>query len=220
MKKLGLLVVLFCMTGCNGCNKIKKSIGIEQSEEDKQKQQEEERRAKEEAQRKLNEADILVKTFIDRIAQPSSDGGFQRHEGLNDIDPWGNQLKVDYKQEGINEIVTVRCAGPDSEFDTQDDLIRTRTTSNFWGFHRGLSGLQWLLVIWLGSAIIGTILYLIVGVQRHSKGKHRGHPIVGVFILFLLGPIALLFYSIAAVASVLGEGIDFDFGDIDFDFGD
>ena len=192
MKYLTYLMILCLICGCN---KIKKTVGLESTEltsEDKQKQQEE-------AQRKLREADSLIHVFTERIGKPSDNGGFQHYEGLTEIDPWGNTLKVDYKQDGINEIMTVRCAGPDNEFETQDDLIRTRSAPNFWGFHHGLSIGQWLLFIWVGSAVLGTVLYLIAGSQRTLRGKRRNHPIAGVFILCLLGPIALFLYVISRI---------------------
>lgn len=215
--KRTLLLFVFFIVGCDGgCNKIKKTVGLEPSIEDK----EEERRAREDAQKRLREADVLVHNFTERIAQPDSSGGFKHYEGLTEADPWGNNLKVDYKQDGISETITVRSAGPDSNFDTQDDLVRTRTTSNFWGFHRGLSVVQWVLFVWISSAILGTVLYLLVGAQRVSHGKHRKHPFAGVFILCLLGPIALIMYGIAAVAGTFGDGFDFDLGDFDLPFGD
>jgi hypothetical protein len=221
MKRTFLLLALL-LTGCDGgCNKIKKTVGLEVPPEDVQKQQDDERRAREEAQKRLKDADALVLSFTERVAQQTDpSGGFKHHEGLTESDPWGTNLKVDYRQEGTSEIVTVRSAGPDTRFDTQDDLVRTRMVSNFWGFHRGLSGLQWILAVWIASAVFGTLLYLLVGSQRVSHGKRRKHPVAGVFILCLLGPIALLFLAFSAVAGVLGEGVDFDLGDFDLPFGD
>lgn len=221
MNRAFLLLVL-ALTGCDGgCNKIKKTVGLEPAPEDVAKQQDDEKRAREEAAKKLRDGDALVHSFAERTAQNTDpSGGFKRHEGLTEVDPWGTALKVDYKQDGTSEIMTVRSAGPDTQFDTQDDLTRTRATSNFWGFHRGLSGLQWLGLVWVGSAVFGTLLYLFVGTQRVSHGKNRKHPVGGVFILFLLGPIALVILAFSAFAGVFGEGFDFDLGDIDLPFGD
>lgn len=211
MKQFFLLFVIL-ITGCDGCAKIKKAVGLEipslPSEE------------REEAAKRLRDGDALVQSFTDQINQPDSNGGFKRYEGLTETDPWGIRLKVDYKQDGINEIMTVRSAGPDAEFDTKDDLIRTRSASNFWGFHKDLSFGQWIFLVWIASSILGTLLYLIVGTQRFSHGKQRKHPFLGVFFIFLFGPFAFVFCVLAAVAGSLGEGFDFDLGDIDLPFGD
>lgn len=98
MKRILFLIAL-CLTGCDGgCSKIKKTVGIEStppSAEDIQKQQDEARRAREEAAKRLQEGDAMVHNFAERAAKIDSNGGFQKHEGLTEIDPWGTTLKVD-----------------------------------------------------------------------------------------------------------------------------
>jgi hypothetical protein len=216
--------VLFCffITGCSGdfgCSKVKQTIGWKSedlSPEDRQKQADEEKRKREEAQQRLKDADTLVHSFTERNGQPDSGGGFKHFEGLTDADPWGNQLKVIYHQDGTNEIMTVRSAGPDGVFDNSDDLVRTRTASNFWGFHKGLTFWQWVGLVWAGSAILGTILYVFVGARRT---KNRKHPLGGFVLLLIFGPIALVMYAIVTLFSIFGV-VDFDFDLGDFDFPD
>lgn len=42
-------------------------------------------------------------------------------------DPWGNVLKITKEKKLLRYHVTVRSAGADGEFNTQDDIVATKT---------------------------------------------------------------------------------------------
>ncbi len=57
---------------------------------------------------------------------------------LKETDPWGTRIKVGYSQGGIAEIVEVRSAGPDREFNTADDVVADRMAANLKGIGEGI----------------------------------------------------------------------------------
>jgi hypothetical protein len=54
-------------------------------------------------------------------------------EELPEIDPWGKTLRVNYTNEGVAEKLTVRSAGPDKTFFTDDDIDEVRMTGSLEG---------------------------------------------------------------------------------------
>lgn len=57
---------------------------------------------------------------------------------IKETDPWGTQVQVGYSQGGVAEVVSVRSAGPDREFHTDDDLVAQGMTSNLKGIGEGI----------------------------------------------------------------------------------
>lgn len=57
---------------------------------------------------------------------------------IQETDPWGTRIKVGYSQGGIAEVVEVRSAGPDREFDTKDDFVASRMVANLKGVGEGI----------------------------------------------------------------------------------
>ena len=52
---------------------------------------------------------------------------------IKETDPWGTPLEVSYSQGGVAETLTVRSAGPDKMFHTDDDVVGSGMSANFKG---------------------------------------------------------------------------------------
>ena len=57
---------------------------------------------------------------------------------IKETDPWGTRIKVGYSQGGVAEMVEVRSAGPDREFNTKDDVVADRMSANLKGVGEGI----------------------------------------------------------------------------------
>jgi hypothetical protein len=53
-------------------------------------------------------------------------------------DPWGKRVEISYSQGGIAEVVRVRSAGPDREFNTKDDVVAEGMSANLKGVGEGI----------------------------------------------------------------------------------
>lgn len=91
--------------------------------------------------RRLGEARAQVSRWAEQLHGQTTDTGiYIRHPGnpLPENDPWGTPLVVNYAQGGFAETLTVRSAGPDRAFHTQDDIVERRTLLNFKGIGTGV----------------------------------------------------------------------------------
>lgn len=169
-----------------------------------------------ETTKKMKETDALLSEYLPKVAVPSPSGGFVHHEGLTEVDAWGNFLVVEYSQVNFRQVLTLRSAGPDGKFNTPDDLVRHSDTPNAWNILAGLSGWTWFFLIWGLSVFLAICLY-----ASMHKNTPRKHPKLGLVFILMLGPIALVIYLIKAFAAAGGAiagsdfSIDFDLGDID-----
>jgi hypothetical protein len=59
-------------------------------------------------------------------------------DDVKETDPWGTRLKISYSQGGVAEMVVVRSAGPDREFQTDDDLTAQGVAANLKGIGEGI----------------------------------------------------------------------------------
>ncbi len=57
---------------------------------------------------------------------------------IKERDPWGTPVKVTYSQGGVAETLSVRSAGPDRMFQTQDDIIAQGMAANLKGIGEGI----------------------------------------------------------------------------------
>lgn len=57
---------------------------------------------------------------------------------IQETDPWGTPIEVDYSQGGVAETLTVRSAGPDRKFHTDDDLVAQGMSANMKGIGEGV----------------------------------------------------------------------------------
>lgn len=114
--------------------------------------------AKREArEQQLKEADFLVQKWADKL-QTNSSGGFVHHEGLTDVDPWGQQLRIDYKQDWFNEVATVRSAGPDTWFSHRREAKgKPRRSQHPIGFVLGTMFLAPFALMLFGIQFIGGV---------------------------------------------------------------
>jgi len=87
------------------------------------------------------EAQAQVTRWAEQLHGQTTDAGvYVRHPGGNQLpenDPWGTPLNVTYAQGGFAETLTVRSAGPDRVFHTQDDIVAQRSVMNFKGIGKG-----------------------------------------------------------------------------------
>ena len=231
------------LTGCSGgCEKAKSVVGVgekptptpedpevaKQRAIDEKKQKEEEKRQKELQaieekklkEQQLKDGDALVHKWAEQLATNANDG-FPRQEGLIELDPWGNPLRIDYRQEWFSEIAVVRSAGPDGKYDTVDDLTRTRKASNPAGVFRGLGFWGWLILIWISTGLLAFLFSFGIRNNRRHRGKNPHHKNVIAFALLtiLLAPLVVIIYGIQYVGGALGAAGDF-FDGFEFDFFD
>jgi hypothetical protein len=94
-----------------------------------------------EQERCLAEARAQVSRWADELSGQTTDAGiFVRHPGnqLPESDPWETPLSVAYTQGGFAETLTVRSAGPDRLFNTEDDVVEKRYAVNLKGVGKGM----------------------------------------------------------------------------------
>ncbi|QDU29893.1 hypothetical protein ETAA8_50090 [Anatilimnocola aggregata] len=82
----------------------------------------------------------LAQTQVERLAQELDQktdkaGVYVRvdEKDVRETDPWNTLLMVNYSQGGVAEVITVRSAGPDRRYFTEDDLVAERMSANFNG---------------------------------------------------------------------------------------
>jgi hypothetical protein len=94
-----------------------------------------------EEKRLRGEATAQCRKWADKLdAQTTETGVYLRWQGemLPEADPWGQNLRIRYSQDGLGESLTVCSAGPDGEIDTVDDLRVVRIAANLKGIGLGV----------------------------------------------------------------------------------
>jgi hypothetical protein len=90
--------------------------------------------------RRAADARTQVCRWAEQLHAQTNDAGiYIRHPAnrLPENDPWGSPLVVTYAQGGFAETLTVRSAGPDRTFHTQDDIVEHRSVVNLKGIGKG-----------------------------------------------------------------------------------
>jgi len=85
-------------------------------------------------------AHAQVARWAEQLHGQTTDAGIYIRQPGNQLaenDPWGTPLSVAYAQGGLAETVTVRSAGPDRTFYTEDDIVAQRSVVNFKGIATG-----------------------------------------------------------------------------------
>jgi hypothetical protein len=93
------------------------------------------------AERARERAQAQVQRMADDLDGRTTETGVYvrvREVDVKETDPWGTRIKVGYSQGGIAEIVEVRSAGPDHEFNTKDDIVTSRMATNLKGVGEGI----------------------------------------------------------------------------------
>ncbi|MCA9099135.1 MAG: hypothetical protein KDA36_12150 [Planctomycetaceae bacterium] len=89
----------------------------------------------------IDQARAQVGRVVTDLDQRTSETGVYQKvdpDQIKETDPWGRPLKIDYSQGGIAETVTVRSAGPDGVFHSDDDLVASGVSANFKGNGNGI----------------------------------------------------------------------------------
>jgi hypothetical protein len=83
---------------------------------------------------------IVRRTADEFDKQTAKNGSYIRdREGmLAQTDPWGTKLRLSYSSGGVAEELSVCSAGPDKEFDTDDDIAEQRLTATLAGVGEGI----------------------------------------------------------------------------------
>jgi hypothetical protein len=92
------------------------------------------------AKQRVADAHAQVTRWAEQLhAQTTEAGVYLRHPAnqLPENDAWGTPLNVAYNQGGFAETLTVRSAGPDGVFYTQDDILAQRSVINLGGIGKG-----------------------------------------------------------------------------------
>jgi hypothetical protein len=88
-----------------------------------------------------DKANAQVRRVVEELDKRTTETGVYvrvKEDDIKENDPWGTQLKVSYSQGGVAEAVTVRSAGPDKEFQTDDDVVAQGMAMNFKGVGEGI----------------------------------------------------------------------------------
>lgn len=89
----------------------------------------------------IEQAQAQVIRLCDELdARTTAAGVYIRAEEADILerDPWGLPLQVRYSAGGVAEVVTVRSAGPDRQWNTEDDLLAQGTSVNLKGIGSGI----------------------------------------------------------------------------------
>jgi hypothetical protein len=93
------------------------------------------------AEREREQAQAQVQRMANDMDGRTTESGVYdrvKDADIKETDPWGTRIKVRYSQGGIAEIVEVRSAGPDREFNTGDDIVASRMAANLKGVGEGI----------------------------------------------------------------------------------
>ncbi len=89
----------------------------------------------------IEQAEAQVARIVEDLDGRTTETGvyIRVEEGeLGERDPWGTEISVGYSQGGVAETVTVRSAGPDGEFQTDDDIVASGMAANLKGIGEGI----------------------------------------------------------------------------------
>jgi hypothetical protein len=92
------------------------------------------------AKQRVADAHTQVTRWAEQLhAQTTEAGVYLRHPAnqLPENDPWGTPLNVAYNHSGFAETLSVRSAGPDGVFYTEDDILAQRSVVNLSGIGKG-----------------------------------------------------------------------------------
>lgn len=164
------------------------------------------------SQEKLNQGYAIVDKIMDN-AKSTTD-----HVEGRELDPWGNKIRIDYKQEWTTETIFVRSAGPDGSYETSDDLTKSHERTKVSSVASGIPTWVW----WVGGW--GVFAILAIGLRTRSRRRHpaknRRASIVGDFALVAIAPLSVLAFLLVEGLEFAGLDIDFEPFDFDLDLGD
>lgn len=226
--KLLWFVLIFCLSvaGCNWVSDIKIKVADTIDPPTPEEIEARKKQEQEEKQRKIQmikDADALVQTWADKLhTKTDKNGGYIRHEGLTEADPWGKFIKIAYHQDVWEEVLTVTSPGPDRIYGTRDDLVRERRTTNFYGIWSGLTVETKFVIMWSSFAIVSFFLSLLLASKRHKRNKVVGTHDVSDYLLLsvFFAPFAYLYTCFMLLGLSVVETFDLntDFFDKRYNF--
>jgi hypothetical protein len=89
----------------------------------------------------VERAESQVRRIAADLDKKTTDAGVYlrvKEDEIKEADPWGTRVQVSYSQGGVAEVLTVRSAGPDREFQTKDDLMAQGMAANLKGIGEGI----------------------------------------------------------------------------------
>lgn len=197
--------------------KVKEFTGWEKSEEEKQADIE-----------NVKIADEIVSVWTAKLEKELDDNeAFIKYEGVTEVDPWGQFIAVEYSKEGSEETMVVASAGPDESFGTNDDITRTRKTTNQADYAFIIYLVGGIVVVWVLIGLYNVYYRSTVKNKRRSHSRNTDDGIGYYAADFFLYTGDMLFSPFFFIGNLFdgfggGGGGGFDGGfDIDLgDFGD
>jgi len=89
----------------------------------------------------IEKANSQVRRIAAELDQQTTETGIYvraKADAIRESDPWGTPIAVSYSHCGVAEVVAVRSAGPDREFQTKDDVVAIGLAANFKGVGEGI----------------------------------------------------------------------------------
>lgn len=89
----------------------------------------------------VEKAQALVRRIVADLDKRTTETGVYvrvKEDEINEFDPWGTKVQISYSQGGVAEVVRVRSAGPDREFQTNDDIFAEGISANLKGLGEGI----------------------------------------------------------------------------------
>lgn len=93
------------------------------------------------ARREIERAEAQVRRIAADLDKMTTEKGVYvrvKEDEIKENDPWGTQVQVSYSQGGVAEVVSVRSAGPDRQFHSDDDVVAQGMAANFKGVGEGI----------------------------------------------------------------------------------
>jgi len=90
---------------------------------------------------KIAKAEAQVSRIAAELDERTTETGVYvraKNGEIKESDPWGKLIEVTYSRGGVAEIVRVRSAGPDQEFNTKDDISAEGMAVNLKGIGEGI----------------------------------------------------------------------------------
>jgi hypothetical protein len=87
------------------------------------------------------QAQAQVRQIVDELDKRTTETGVYirvKDGEIDEKDPWGTTVRIAYSQGGIAEVISVRSAGPDRKFHTDDDEVAESVAANFKGVGEGI----------------------------------------------------------------------------------
>jgi len=171
---------------------------------------ERERVAAEDRRRELEQADALVERWAERLAAAKTQtSAFIPHQGLTEDDPWGGRIQIEYSvgPDPDSQTLEVRSAGPNGQFNDEDDLVRTRTTTierSWWARNKWIA-FGVFMWIGIGSVSAGGLRRRRIRQQPDKDSSLDAADVLLSIVHIVFAPLALFFWVVVGVLGIFEE---------------